>query len=110
MGLIPLQSIADSCYFNGSAMTCLLDQLVAAFGGGGLFGALAGGVLFIVMYVAGDGGMATPTVAVILTGTVFIGMVPAGYQDLAMGVVVIGLTAAIWQVVQKYVLQGMGAQ
>ncbi len=108
--MIPLQNLADSCYFGGSAVSCLLDQLVAATGGGGLFGALAGGVLFIVFYVAGDGGMATPTVAVILTGSVFVSMVPAGYQSLAMGVVVIGLSAAIWQVVQKYVLQGMGAQ
>lgn len=102
----PLQSISNSCYLGGDALTCLLDQLVAAFGGQEMFGLLAGSLLFVVFYVAGDGDMATPTVALILSGTVFVAMAPPSYERIAMAVVVIGLSAAIWQTVQKYVLAG----
>lgn len=104
----PLQSvnIGDSCYFGGSALTCLLDQLVAAFGGPGMFGVLAGGMLFVVFYVAGDGGLATPTVVLTLAGTVLASMAPPQYREIALGVVVIGVAAALWGVVRQYVLSG----
>jgi hypothetical protein len=101
---ITLQSIGDSCYFGGSALQCLLDQLVAAAGGEALFGLLAGSVIFVGFYIASDGDLATPTVALVLTGTVFVGMVPGSYGTIAAGVVAIGLAAAIWQVLQQYVM------
>lgn len=104
----PLQTvdIEGSCYFGGDALSCLLDQLVGAFGQS-LFGLLAGAVLFYAFYIASEGDMATPTVALVLTGTVFVGMVPGQYQSIAMGVVVVGLAVALWQVVKKYVLSGV---
>jgi hypothetical protein len=37
-------------------------------------------------------------------------MVPGQYQGIAMGVAVIGLAAAIWQVIQMYVLSGVTSQ
>jgi hypothetical protein len=57
-----------------------------------------------VFYVAAEGDIATPTVALILTGTVVVSMVPGSYGTIGAGVVAIGLSAALWQVVQKYVL------
>jgi hypothetical protein len=99
-----MQSINNSCYFGGDALQCLLDQLVAGFGGEAIFGLLAGALIFVVFYVAGEGDLATPTVALILTGTVFVSMLPNNYADIGAGVVAIGLTAALWQVVQKYIL------
>jgi hypothetical protein len=98
--------IGDSCYFGGDALSCLLDQLVAAFGGEALLGVLMGGVIFAVFWIASEGDLATPTVALILSGTVTIAMVPANYQRIAGGVVLIGIAAALFQAMQKYVLSG----
>jgi hypothetical protein len=98
--------IADSCYFGGNALTCLLDQLVSGLGGEQLFGLLLGSVIFVAFYIGSGGDLATPTVALVLTGTVFIGMLPDSYQQIAYGVVVIGLAAAIWQVLKQYVFSG----
>ena len=98
--------ITDSCYFGGDALACLLGQQVSAFGGEALYGLLLGSVLFVVFYIASEGSLATPTVVLILTGTVIVGMLPANYQSIAFGVVVIGLAAAIWQVIKTYILSG----
>lgn len=104
--LLQSDTISNSCYFGGDALTCLLDQLVGATGGEALFGLMAGALLFMAFYVASEGDMATPTVALILTGTVFVPMVPGSYGDIGIGIIVIGLGAAVWQVLQKYVLSG----
>jgi len=93
--------------FNGDAVAWTIDTLVSAFGGQGLFGLFLGAIIFIAFYVAADGDLATPTVALILTGTVTVSMVPAQYQQLAVGVVVIGVAAALWQAAQAYVLEGV---
>lgn len=103
---VMLQSISNSCYFSGNALTCVLDQLVAGTGGEAMFGLMAGGLIFLVFYWASEGDMATPTVALILTGTVFVPMVPGNYGRLGAGIVVIGLAAAIWAVLKQYVLSG----
>lgn len=101
-----LQSIGDSCYFSGNGLTCLLDQITSAFGGPELFGLVAGALIFVVFYVASEGDLATPTVALILSGTVFIPMLPGSYSQIAYGVVAIGLAAGVWQVLKQYVLSG----
>jgi len=101
-----MQSISNSCYFGGDALDCLLSQLTAAFGGPALFGLLLGGVIFVTFYIASDGDLATPTVALVLIGTVIIPMVPEQFQQIAYGVVVLGLAGAIWGVLQQYVFSG----
>jgi membrane-bound ClpP family serine protease len=107
MILHPIQSISgigDSCYFGDQPLVCLTDQYASAFGSEGLFGLLVGVCIFMAFYVAGDGDMATPTVALILTGSVLVPTLPGQYAQIGMYVVVIGLAAALWQVMQKYVL------
>jgi hypothetical protein len=101
-----MASLNNSCYIGGDALTCLLDQLVAAFGGEALFGVLLAGVIFVVFYVASEGDLAAPTVALLLSGTVTMAMIPPAYQQIATGVVVIGVAAALFQGIQKYVLSG----
>jgi hypothetical protein len=98
--------IASSCYFGGDALNCLLSQLVAATGGNAMFGLMAGALIFMVFYIASEGDMATPTVALILTGTVFVAMVPDNYGEIGAAIVMLGLAAAIWQVLKQYVLSG----
>jgi len=104
MMLGPAQSIGDSCYFGGSALNCLSEQYISAFGGGGLLAVIMSSVIFITFHIASDGDTATPTVALILSGTALVGMLPAQYQQIAGYMVVIGLAAAMWQVLQAYVL------
>ena len=104
MDPITLLSIADSCYFSGDATTCLLDQLTASAGGPALFGLVLGAVLFGVFYVASEGSLAVPTVVLVLAGGVIAPMLPDHYGQIAEGVVVMGLAAALWQVIKKYVL------
>lgn len=99
-----ISGIGDSCYFGDRPLVCLTDQYASAFGSEGLFGLLIGAVLFMAFYVAGDGDMATPTVALILTGSVLMPTLPGQYSQIGMYVVVIGLGAALWQVIQKYTL------
>jgi hypothetical protein len=99
-----MQSVTESCYFNGSGLSCLLGQLTSATGGEALFGVLSGAFLFGVFYAASDGRIDVPPVALILTGTVFVPMVPGNYGRLGGGIVLIGLAAGVWQVLQRYVL------
>lgn len=99
-----LLSLKGSGPFSGDAMQWLIDTLISAFGGQSMFGLLLAGVIFFVFYWASDGDFATPTVALILTGTVTVSMLPASYQRLSYVIVVIGLGAAVWQVLKTYVL------
>jgi len=101
-----MQDLSSSCYFQGDALACMLEQQVSAFGGEALFGLILGSVIFVAFYIGAGGDLATPTVALVLTGTVIIGMLPQSYQQVAYGVVVIGLAAAIWQVIKQYLLDG----
>ncbi len=104
MNAIILQSIADSGPFDGNALQWLLDTLVSAFGGPALFGLLLSAVIFVAFYVATNGDITTPTVALVLVGTVTVSMVPGNYSRIAYGIVVIGLGAAVWQVIKTYVI------
>jgi len=106
MTQVTLQSVSvgDSCYFGDSAITCMTDQYVGAFGGEAMLGVLLGVTIFGTLYIASDGSMATPTVALILIGGGLVGMLPSNYSQIAMYVIYIGLAAALWQVLQKYVL------
>lgn len=94
--------IQSSCYIGTNALTCLLDQLTVAFGGPALMGVLAGATIFGVFYVAADRSLATPTVALILTGTVLTAMVPQKYVGASVSLVMIGLAVAMWQVYRQY--------
>jgi len=102
-----LQIIDATGPLGGDALGWLLDTLTSAFGGPGLFGLFLGALLFVVLYVAADGNLTVPTVALVLTGTVTVSMVPGQYQQLAVSVVVIGVAAALWQAAQRYVLEGV---
>lgn len=104
MNGIILQSIGESGPFDGNALTWLLDTLASAFGGPALFGLLLSAVIFVAFYVATDGDLATPTVALVLIGTVTVSMVPGNYGRIAYGIVIMGLGAALWQVLKRYVL------
>lgn len=101
-----LQAFSDGP-FDGNAVQWAIDLLVSAFGGQALLGLFLGAMIFVVFYVAADGDLAVPTTALILTGTVTVSMVPGQYQQIAVGVVVIGVAAALWRIAQAYVIEGV---
>lgn len=96
--------IGGSCYFGDQPLRCFIEQYVGGFGSPAAFGLLLGVSMFMTLYVAGDGDMATPTVALVLFGGVLIPTLPGNFGEIGMAIVVIGLAAVLWQVVQKYVL------
>jgi len=101
----PLLMLSDSCYFDGSgALDCGAEQFIGAFGGAGLLAVVMAGVIFGIFYLATGGDMATPTVALILCGVVLVPMLPESYSQMAGYLVLFGLAAAMFQVLQKYVL------
>jgi len=102
----PLQSLADSGLFSGDALDWLLGLLVSATGGEAIFGVFAGGVLYLVFYIAAEGDIAVPTTVLILTSTVFVAMVPEQYGSLSAGVAIIGVAAVTFGAIQRYVLSG----
>ena len=107
MSAIFLQVIGDSCFFGGSALSCLIQKLVSAFGGEAMFALFLAAFIFVIFYIASEGDLAVPTVALILTGTVTVPMLPAQFARISYAVVLIGLAAAVWQGLQKYVLSGV---
>lgn len=98
---ILLQTIGESGPFDGDAITWLLDLLVRSFGGPALFGVLMSAVIFVVFYVASDGDVATPTVALILIGTVTVPMVPQNYGRIGAAIVLMGLAGAVYLVLKR---------
>ena len=96
--------VGGSCYFGSDPLSCLIDQWVVAFGGPNLLGLLAASLLFIGFYIASEGSVSVPAVALLLVGTVLIPALPAQYSSIATTVVFVGLAAAIFAVLQRYVL------
>lgn len=95
--------ISGSCYLGSDALTCLIDQWINAFGGPELFGLLVASTIFIVMYIASDGSISVPAVAILLIGGPLIPLLPAQYSSLATTIVFIGLAAAVFAALQRYV-------
>jgi hypothetical protein len=60
------------------------------------------------MYRA-SGEMTLPTVTTILLGGFAIPTLPAQYRAMALSITVVGIAAALWMVVERYVLSGAAA-
>ncbi len=65
-------------------------------------GLIIGSGLMMALYVH-SGDMALPTVVLILLSSVLFGMLPGDYQQTAMGIMVIGIAAAIFEAFRRYV-------
>lgn len=96
-----LQSISNSCYFD-SAIACLLDQYIAAFGGQGTFGLIAGGTLFATFFIVSNGRLTPPAVILLLTGGVVVPLLPGQFGTLAGTIVLLGLAGAVFAAARKY--------
>lgn len=90
-------------WITGDWFACMFDPVTATTGETG-FGLLVGATLIMALYLAGDGSMATPSVAIILFAGVMVPVLPGAYVGVAQGVAIIGVFAALLAVGQKYVL------
>lgn len=103
-----LQSVDASkfdCYTGtGDKLSCVLGDLTAAAGGEPLFGLFIFGVILFGNYLAGNGGVETPAVLTILLGGVLIPMLPGEYQAIAGTLILLGVAAGFFAVLQRYVL------
>jgi hypothetical protein len=94
---------------GGDGLRNALDVLVAATGGEALFGAVAGALVILPMWIAGKRDPATPVVLLILLGGLGLSILPGGLQEIAMGILVTGIVSALLAVGRRYVLSP-GAQ
>lgn len=97
-----------ACYKNPDSATidCAVQGLWTAVGGQEIFAFLVAGVLALGLYVAGDGGLATPATVLSLTGGILITSLPAQYRSSAMIVIFVGLVSALLALGNKYVMRG----
>ncbi len=72
------------------------------FGGDAMVGLLVGSALMMALYIH-SGDMALPTVVLILiSGTLFTTL-PGDFQQTAMGVMTVGIAAALFEAFRRYV-------
>jgi len=90
-------------WIGGEWHTCLFSPIVNLVGEA-TFGLLVGAGLWTVLYLAGGGRSSTPTVVVMLLGTIMFPALPAQFRGVAWTILVIGAAGALLQVMQKYVL------
>ncbi|KDE56678.1 hypothetical protein EL22_25245 [Halostagnicola sp. A56] len=95
---IPIERFGEG---PGAWMEIIID-VWGSFAGEALVGLLIGTALMIGMYIQ-SGDMALPTVVLILLSSVLFGVLPGDYQQTAIGIMVIGITAAIFEVFRRYV-------
>lgn len=105
-----LDNSAVGCYVSNNPdwLGCAFDGFTSAFGGQATFGLIVAGAVIFVMYRA-SGEMTLPTVTTILLGGFAIPMLPAQYRAMALSITVVGIAAALWIVVERYVLSGAAA-
>lgn len=97
--------LSNSCYLSqGNKVDCVLNDLTAAVGGEAAFGVLVAAAIFVSLYIAGNGDLTTPTVALIFIGSVFVPLLPPQFRRIAFALVVVGVAGAGLTLVRKYVL------
>jgi len=99
--------VTGSCLTSSTDLFgCAIDTMVGALGGPAIFGLLVGGAIIISLFLAGDGNITTPAVVLVLIGGVTFPLLVGNYAGIARSFAFLGLVAAIFAVMRKYVLEG----
>ena len=80
----------------------IVVDMYAFLPGEALLGIIVGAGLLITMYIH-SGDMALPTVVLILLSGVLFGVLPGNYQQTATAVMIIGIAAAVFEALRRYV-------
>jgi len=92
-------------YTSGGLLEAALNDLAAAVGGDAVFGLLVGGGVLFSFYLASDGGLATPATLTALLGGILFGTLPGGFVRIGQVVIFVGLVAAVFSLLDKFVDQ-----
>lgn len=103
--ILPVPLDAMGCYLSNPMgwHECALDQTAEAMGGDIMFGLFIGAATILVLYIAGNGGLAVPSVVTILIGGLGISVLPVQYQGTALVIIFLGLAAMLMAMFDKYV-------
>lgn len=92
------------CYSaGGDLLQCAIQDIVGPFGEG-LFALIVAGCVFVGLWYAGDGRLETPAVVLIILGGWIVPSLPGNYQQMAQTLAILGLTAAVLSVLNRYVM------
>lgn len=96
-----------ACYTTpgNNLLTCILDDVTAAFGGEAMFGVIVGAFVILASYWANDGRVGTPVIIVMVSAGLLIPTLPEPYAGIARAFMFMGLVAAIVAVGQRYFLE-----
>jgi hypothetical protein len=92
-----------SRWIQGDWHFCLFSPVVDLVGEP-TFGLIVGAGLWAALYLASGGESSTPTVVVMLLGTIMFPALPAQFTGVAWSILVLGAAAALLQVLQRYLL------
>jgi len=102
----PIGGTTDfACYQDGGMLSCMIDDMGAAFGGPTAFGLIVGGAIILALYVASDFDPAAPTVGTILIGGMLIPALPPGFQSIGLSIMALGAIMGLFVAARRYVLQ-----
>jgi hypothetical protein len=86
-------------------LECMLADFAASAGGETTFGALLGGVLLVVFWIAQPRqSLVAPAVLLILLGGIAVPVLPGGLQNLAWAIIVVGIAGGFFAVAKRYVM------
>lgn len=84
---------------------CMLDAMVAAFGGEAVMGLVVGGLTILALYIGSSYHPAPPSIGTMLLGGLMVPALPRQYQTTAQVVMLMGLIAGIWVMLRRYSLE-----
>jgi hypothetical protein len=103
IGTLLLQACTVNEWLAADVHRCVFTPVTGLIGEG-VFGLLVGSVLYLALYIAGNGDMTVPTVVCILVATLAFPILPNQFNPIAWSVLLVGAAAAVLQVLQRYVL------
>lgn len=92
-----------SDWIAGDWHRCLFEPVVSVTGEP-MFGLLLGATIYVTLYLAGGGRTSAPTVVTILASTLLFPILPGRFVGIAWAALLVGATAAVFQTMQKYLL------
>ena len=101
-----LSATSTQCLIDsGNAFQCMLDSIIAAFGGEAVAGFVIGGMLILSLYISASYHPAPPAIGTMLLGGLMLPFMPPQYQRMAQVVILMGFIAGIYVMLRRYTLE-----
>ena len=103
-----MNETAVGCFAEGKSgdlTGCVLEGVFSAGPSPEIMAFVLGCMLLTSLYLAGDGSVVVPAVALIIFGSILVPLLPGQYRSLAYTVVVIGITVASFYAYQRFAVR-----